>query len=100
MWVIVRAITSILNLVVQQCVLNQTRGCELLFNVLHAALSICLKLQNEYNSQVAIVMPLMCGEFYVELEILYVRMAHKAICVLQFFLICMISLMHPWLTIC
>ncbi len=28
----------------------------------------------------------MCGDFDVELEILYARMAHEAICVLQLFL--------------
>ncbi len=33
-----------------------------------------------------IVPPLMCGEFDVELKILYVRMAHEAIHVLQPFL--------------
>ncbi len=49
---------------------------------LHATLSISLKLQNEYNSRATIVPPLMCGEFYAKLEILYVRMAHKDICVL------------------
>jgi hypothetical protein len=58
----------------------------LLFDVLHATFSICLKLQNEYNSWVAIVPPLMCEEFDAKLEILYVRMAHEAICVLQPFL--------------
>ncbi len=55
----------------------------MLSNVLHATLSIRLKLQNKYNSRAAIILPLMCGEFDVKLEILYAQMVHKAICVLQ-----------------
>jgi hypothetical protein len=62
--------------------LNQTKGCWSLSNVLHVTLSIRLKLQNEYNSWATIILPLMCGEFD-ELEILYARVVHKAICVLQ-----------------
>ncbi len=58
----------------------------MLFDALHATFSICLKLQNEYNLWATIIPRLMCGEFDAKLEILYVRMAHEAICVLQSFL--------------
>jgi hypothetical protein len=44
MWATVQAVASILNPIVQQCVLNQTMGYWLLFDALHVKLSICLKL--------------------------------------------------------
>jgi hypothetical protein len=44
MWATAKTITSILNPIVQQCVLNQTKGYLLLSDALHVTLSICLKL--------------------------------------------------------
>ncbi len=57
-----------------------------MFNALYVAISISIKLQVEYNSRVSIFPPLTCGEFDAELEILYVKMVAKSLCVLQPFL--------------
>ncbi len=58
----------------------------MLFDVLYAAICNSIKLQVEYNSRVSIFPPLTCGEFHVELEILYVEMVAKSLHVLQPFL--------------
>jgi hypothetical protein len=65
---------EILNLVVKQCVLNQTSGYWLLFDALYIIISISIKLQVEYNSKVSIFPPLICGEFDAKLKNLYVKM--------------------------
>jgi len=50
-WAIAQAMVDTLKPIVEQCVLNQTRGYWLLFYVLNVAITICMKVRVDYNCQ-------------------------------------------------
>ncbi len=50
-WAIARVVVDILNPIVEQCVLNQTRGYWLFSNVFNATITICMKLKVDENDQ-------------------------------------------------
>ena len=63
-------VTQTLNLVVQQCVLNQTRGYWLLSDALAATFHMSIELQGVNEQRSGIVPPLQVGDFKFEIEIL------------------------------
>ncbi len=71
---------------VQQCILNKTKGYWLLSDVLSTTFSICIRIHKDYQVHTSLNPPLMCGKLDVELEILYGRMALIVINVLEHFL--------------
>jgi hypothetical protein len=77
---------EILNQVVKQCVLNQTRGYWLMFDVRYVTISIKINFQVEYNSRAPIFPPLTCENFDEKLKISYVKMVIEYLHVLQPFL--------------
>lgn len=82
-WVDARALTETLNPVVEQCMLNQTRGFWLLSDALVSAMLISVKLQALSNRRASVDPPLQCGNQDSELDLLYGRMAGVAFTVLQ-----------------
>jgi hypothetical protein len=61
-WATARTVTQTLNPVVQQCVLNQTRGYWLLSDALVAAFRMSIELQGVYDQRSSVVPPLQVGE--------------------------------------
>ena len=85
-WATARTVTQTLNPVVQQCVLNQTRGYWLLSDALAAALRMSIELQGVYDQSASVIPPLQVGDFESEIEILKARMAKTAVDVMKPFL--------------
>ena len=85
-WAIARTVTQTLNPVVQQCVLNQTRGYWLLSDALAAAFRMSIQLQGVYDQSASVIPPLQVGDFESEIEILKARMAKTAVDVMKPFL--------------
>ena len=85
-WATARTVTQTLNPVVQQCVLNQTRGYWLLSDALAAAFRMSIELQGVYDQCSSVVPPLQVGDFESEIEILKARMAKTTVDVMKPFL--------------
>ena len=85
-WATARTVTQTLNPVVQQCVLNQTRGYWLLSDALAAAFRMSIELQGVYDQSSSVVPLLQVGDFESEIEILKARMAKTAVDVMKPFL--------------
>ena len=85
-WATARTVTQTLNPVVQQCVLNQTRGYWLLSDALAAAFRMTIELQGVYDQSSSVIPPLQVGDFESEIEILKARMAKTAVDVMKPFL--------------
>jgi hypothetical protein len=62
-WAIAKMVINILGHMVEQCILNQTKGYWLLSNALFAAFSICSKVHREYRVRASPNLPLTCGKF-------------------------------------
>jgi hypothetical protein len=85
-WAIARAVIETLNLVVSQCVVNQTRGYWLLSDAIAGVLKLIVQMEAKQLAQSSTEPPLECGEFDSEFEILYGRMAGQVVDVLRLFL--------------
>ena len=85
-WAVARTITKILNPVVKQCVLNQTRGYWLLSDALAATLAISVELRAHIDHLSNMNPPLQHGDFDAELEILRGKMSLEAMFVMKHFL--------------
>jgi hypothetical protein len=85
-WATTRTVTQTLNPVVQQCVLNQTRGYWLLFDALAATFRMSIELQGVHEQRSSVAPPLQVGDFKSEIEILKARMAKTAVDVMKPFL--------------
>ena len=85
-WATARTVTQTLNPVVQQCVLNQTRGYWLLSDALAAAFRMTIELHGVYDQSSSVIPPLQVGDFKSEIEILKARMAKTAVDVMKPFL--------------
>ena len=82
-WAVAKAVTETLRPVMQQCILNQSRGYWLLSDALYAAFHISIHLQNEYDRRLLAVPTLRCGQMDSELQLLYGRMAFESIEVIK-----------------
>ena len=82
-WAVAKAVTKILHLVMQQCILNQSRGYWFLSDVLYATFHISIQLQNEYDQRMLAVPTLRYGQMDSELQLLYGRMAFEPIEVIK-----------------
>ncbi len=51
-WAIVETFTSILNCVVSTCVMNQSQGCWLLFDVLNTCINLTVTLEVEVGQAI------------------------------------------------
>ncbi len=58
-WTIAKAVINILGPMVEQCILNQTKGYWLLLDALFATFSICSKMHKEYRACASLNLPLM-----------------------------------------
>lgn len=73
---------------VNQCILNQTRGYWLLLDALVATLKLSIALQDKFMRRM-VGQQLVCRDFDLELEILHFRMAnHVVLIILDFLAFC------------
>jgi hypothetical protein len=68
------------------CFEPKQNALALMFDALHVAISITITLWVEFNWRSMAQLALQCGDFDLELEILYARMATKVVSVLEPFL--------------
>jgi hypothetical protein len=67
----------------KQCVLNQTHRYLLLFDALHVAICINIKLKGEFNHRFLAQPPLQCGDFDLQLKIMYDCIVIKVLSILE-----------------
>lgn len=85
-WAVAKAVTDALTPVLQQCVINQSKGYWLLSDALATALGLCIQLHKVQIEKGMVSPKLETGNFESELEVLQARMMSEVINALAPFL--------------